>query len=1085
MSKRQVSQKPDTVEEQLGPAKPAMPLIVTKIRVPRRRHDLLPRRRLVNFIHSHLERKLILISAPAGYGKTSLLTDFSHDTDLPVCWYTLDEFDRDLHVFLEHLIAAIAQRFPKFGHRSLNFLRDTADPGTNLYPLVATMVQEIYDTIPEYFFLVLDDHHTVEVQEQINEFLDLFVSYVDENCHVIIASRTLPALPNLSLLVARRQAAGLSIDELRFTPQEIRELAQQNYNLDLSPEQANKLAERTGGWITGLLLTAAHRWQQSHADVAVRGRINIDIYDYLSRQVLNRQPDDLRQFLLESSVLDDLSPKICSDVLQIPRPDRLMDQVRMRNMFAMEYEGEQIRLRYHDLFRDFLQDTLRNENEARFRELTLRAAEAYAARGEWERAVSRYLVLDHFDPVIEIIGHMAAQLYDAGRWDTLAGWIDALPEERLAANPFFLIQRSKIHTERGERTEALALYALAEEVFMANGDDPGRAHAIAMKGYLLRIQGRYAEALAQSEKALQLVSGASNEEKYAMALALKNAGLCHFRQGHLDLGGNALAESARLYEELQDTSGEGMVYHDMGLAHELMGDLSGAVQYYRAALQRWEQLGSPGPWANTLNGLGVVYYLQGRYDEAAQTLEDALAKSRRSGDLRVEAFIWASLGDLHRDQGAYERAQQAYTQALEIADRSRVAFIRTYATTGLGNVARLQGNLANAASQLNHALSLADQHGSGYEASLCHTSLGVLAGEAGDLKAARRHLDLAVERFLAGGFRRDLASASLQRAQIAYRAGDYMQALSDLERTLDLAEILGFDQFIVVEGQRLAELLRYAQAKGLGDSIPLGLMERLETHHAEVASRPEPSIQVEPGQALKIYALGPPRALLDGENIQWPIQQSRDLFFCLLQHAQGLRKEEIGALFWPEHPPHKLDGVFRSTLYRLRRAVFRESVIFSDGVYSFNWESDFWFDVRTFQELLDQAEKETAEGEKRAKLEAALALCQGDYLEGIYDDWCVLERERLRESELTARESLAKLYAGRGNLQRAVEEYQRLVTLDPYREPAHRELMRCHFRLGDRVAAIKQYQTCVQILRDDLGLSPTSETEELYLQIID
>ena len=262
-------------------------------------------------------------------------------------------------------------------------------------------------------------------------------------------------------------------------------------------------------------------------------------------------------------------------------------------------------------------------------------------------------------------------------------------------------------------------------------------------------------------------------------------------------------------------------------------------------------------------------------------------------------------------------------------------------------------------------------------------------------------------------------------------------------------------------------------------------MERLETHHTKVASQPELSVQVEPGQALKIYALGPPRALLDGDNIQWPILQSRDLFFCLLQHEQGLRKEEIGTLFWPEHPPHKLDGVFRSTLYRLRRAVFRESVIFSDGLYNFNWEADFWYDVDAFEALLDQAEKESVEDEKRRMLEEALALCQGDYLEGIYDDWCVLERERLRERELVARETLARLYASRGNLQQAVEAYHQLVTLDPYREPAHRELMRCHFRLGDRVAAIKQYQTCVQILRDDLGLSPTSETEELYQQIVD
>jgi len=1084
MGEEQVSQQLNPGKGQPGPTSPALPLIVTKIRVPRRRHDLLPRRRLVNFIHAHLDRKLILISAPAGYGKTSLLTDFSHDTDLPVCWYTLDEFDRDLHVFLEHFIAAITHKFPAFGGRSLNFLRDTADPGANLYPLVATLVQEIYDTIPEYFFLVLDDHHAVEVQEQINEFLDLFVSYVDENCHMIIASRTLPALPNLSLLVARRQAAGLSIDELRFTPQEIQALAQQNYKLDLSPEQANKLAERTGGWITGLLLTTAHRWQQAHADVAVRGRINIDIYDYLSRQVLNRQPDDLRAFLLASSVLDDMSPQLCAEVLQIERPDRLMDQVRIRNLFVIEYEDEQVRLRYHDLFRDFLQDTLRNLDEARFRDLTLRAAQAYAARGEWERAVSRYLALGHFEPVVDIIDRLAVQLSDAGHWDTLAGWIDALPEEDLAANPTFLIHRGKIHMERGEHAEALALYALAEEIFIATGDEPGRAQALVMKGYILRFQGRYAEALAQSEKALQLASGTTNEERAAMALAHKNAGLCHFRQGHLDRGRAALAESARLYETLADSHGEGMVYHDLGLAHELMGDLSGAVDHYQAALQRWEQLGSPGPWANTLNGLGVVYYLQGKYEQAAQTLEEALAKSRRAGDLRVEAFIWASLGDLHRDQSAYERAHQAYAQALEIADRSRIAFIQTYATNGMGNIARLQGDRVLAANRLERALALADKHGSGYEASLCHISLGILAGETGDLNTALQHLDLAVERFSAGGFRRDLASACLHRAQIAFQAGDRLQALSDLEQTLELTRQLGFDQFVVVEGERLSELLGYAQSKGLGDSIPPGLMKRLETHHAEVTSRPEPSIQVEPGQALRIYALGQPRALLDGQNIQWPIQQSRDLFFCLVQHPQGLRKEEIGALFWPEHPPHKLDGVFRSTLYRLRRAVFRDSVIFADGVYSFNWDSDFWFDVRTFEALLDQAKQTTIIDEKHTILEEALALCQGDYLEGIYDDWCVLERERLREDQLAARESLAKLYASRGSLQDAVEAYQHLVALDPYREPAHRELMRCHYRLGDRVAAIKQYQTCVQILRDDLGLSPTPETEELYLQII-
>jgi LuxR family maltose regulon positive regulatory protein len=1068
------------------------PVIVTKIRVPRRRDDLLPRRRLVNFLHDHLDRKLLLISAPAGYGKTTLLTDFAHDTDLPVCWYTLDAFDRDLRVFLEHLIAAIALRYPDFGQRSSNLLQEMPDPAANLYPLVATLVQEIYETIPEYFFLVLDDHHTVEDQEPINEFLDLFVTYADENCHLVIASRTLPALPNLSLLVARRQAAGLSIDELRFTPQEIQALAWQNYQLALSPEQADELAERTGGWITGLLLTTAHRWEQAPGEMAAHGRINVDVYDYLSRQVLERQPPQLRDFLLASSVLDEMGPDLCAAVLQVDRPAELMDMVRMRNLFVTEFEGEQNRLRYHDLFRDFLQDALRQQDEARFRALTLRAAEAYAARGEWERAVSRYLALEQYTPVVEILQEKGAHLFDIGRWDTLAGWIDALPQEERAAHPRCLLYRGKIHMERGEHDQALALFDEVEERLRHKGDTAGRAYALVMKGYGLRFQGRYAEAIDQSRATLELVQGTTTEEQITMALAHKNTGLCRFRMGQLAQGQEALEQALRLYEAIAASDNEGlvdhdlgMVHHDLGLGYELMGNLAGAIQHYQAALVRWQQLGNPAPWANTLNGLGVVYYLQGRYEEAAEALEEALEKARVAGDLRVEAFVWASLGDLYRDQGAYERARQAYTQALEIADRSRAGFIQTYGANGLGNVSRLQGDRDLAARHLLKAMGLAQKHGSGYETGLCHISLGILAGDLEDLATARLHLDQAAECFESGGFRRDLAVARLHRAQVAFLAGEREDALADLQSVLELREELGFDQFMVVEGLKFTGLYGYVQEQGLGTHILPQLRERIGAQQARLVAHPEPAVRVRRQQALRILGLGQPRVELEGQSVQWTTTQSRDLFFCLLQYPQGLRKEEVGAIFWPEHPPHRLDGIFRSTLYRLRRAIFRESVVFEDGLYRFNWDTDYWYDVEAFDQLLDEAEEATEPRQQCALLEEALGLVRDEYLAGVYDDWCVLERERLRERRLDAQEALAGLLAGQGNLYRAIDEYRSLVAQDPYREKAHRELMRCHYRLGDRAAAVRQYQSCVQILRDDLGLSPAPETEALYLQIID
>jgi LuxR family maltose regulon positive regulatory protein len=1097
-----MSQKSRTRRTGSGPAasKPvtgAPPLIGTKIQVPRRRPDLLSRPRLVNFLHAHLDRKLILISAPAGYGKTSLLTDFAHDTDLPVCWYTLDPFDYDLRVFLEYLIGALARRFPTFGQRSRTLLQSVSDLEHSLHPLVATLVQEVYDAIPEYFVLVLDDHHSVEGQEQINEFLDLFVTYMDENCHVILASRTLPALPNLSLLVARGQATGLSIDELRFTPNEIQALAKQNYQIELEPEQASHMAERTGGWITGLLLTAARRWQQTQHDEKQipSGRINIGLYDYLTRQVMAQQPPPLHDFLLDSSVLEELDAGMCAEVLGVDRPDALLEQIRARNLFVVEFEGDDNRLRYHDLFREFLQATLRRRNPERFRALTYRAAEAYARRGEWGRAVGRYLEMGDHDQVAQIVEQTAKHMYSHGRGQTLATWIDALPPQVLAGHLHFLVQRAKIHADQGEHTAALELYNRAESAFAAEGNKAWQAYALANKGSLLRFQAHCSEAVACCQEALGLVQGVTEREKLAMAIACRNVGLCQVSVMGGKEGQRSLQQALQLYEGLGEVYDVAMAHHDLGLSHEVAGDLDTAAYHYREALQRWQQLDNLGPWAHTLNNLGVVHYLRGEYEQAAPLLHEALAKAQQGGVLRVEAAIWASLGDLYGDLGAYEQARQAYTEGLAVATRAGEGFIITYTLNAQGQIAGLQGDMLQAQEYLQKAREHATRHHSTYELGLCHTSLGILAAAQAAtttekrveaLAVARTHLDEAVDRFEAGGFCRELARASFHRGYVAFLGGAQQEALADLEKALGIVDQLGFDQFLVVDGQQVRSFLQYAAEQGVRADILPRLLARIAAHQTQLSQRPEPVIHAEPSQTLRIVAFGLPTVELDGVLVQWPTLQSRDLLFCLLQHPQGLSKEEIGALFWPDHDPHKLHNIFRSTLYRLRRVLFRDSVTYDhdDDLYRFNWDSDYWFDAEVFESLLGQANQAGDGRTKIQLLEEALSLYQDDYLKGIFADWSALERERLRELNLTALDSLARLYINWGQLSKAIELYQRLLIQDPYQETAHRELMRCFQRQGNRAAAVQQYQDCVEILQDELGLHPMPETENLYLRII-
>jgi ATP/maltotriose-dependent transcriptional regulator MalT/DNA-binding SARP family transcriptional activator len=983
------------------------------------------------------------------------------------------------------LIGAIGRRFKGFGKRTRALIREVAEPSGHLHPIAVSLVQEIHDRIPEYFVLVLEDHHTVEDQDEISVFLDLFLTYVDENCHVILSSRRLPALPNLSLLVARRQAAGMSIDELRFTPDEVQALAHRNYGLELDADQASVLAEQTAGWITGLLLSAAPGWAQGHGEIALAGRVGVDLYDYLTEQVLDEQPEPLQDFMLASSVLDELSPEACSSVLQVDRSEELINQVRTRNLFITEFEGDVSRIRYHDLFRDFLQSRLKRQSEVRFRHLTKRAAEIYAGQGDWERAVSRYQALQEYESVAEIIDRMAGALYDEGRWTTLADWIDSLPDSLCEAHPDFYVHRANIHAERGEQDQADGLYEKAEALYSSSGDTARVAHIMAARSLLRRYQGQYDEAMEYCRQALAIVGGTTTRDQGAMALAYRNLGLCQLRAGDLAEGQTALSNALDLYEAVDAPYDVGLVYHDLGLSHELVGDLTAAVEHYRAALRRWRRLGNLAPWANTLNGLGVVYYRQADYDRALTTLTEARDKAQRAGDLRVEAYTWASLGDLHRDLGAYELARQVYTQALDVAVTAHVGFIQTYALDALGNVLRLQGNLVSAQCKLREAMRHAEEHSSDYEIALCYTSLGVLAGEEGLLEDARRQLGKSVALFEAGGFERELARAWLHRAHVAFMARDEEAALSDLESTLAVVVPLGLEQFVIVDGQRLTPLLEFGVERGIGGEVLPRILESIRAHRERVASRPEPAIVAVPGPALEIFALGRPLVQMDGEDVQWPLLRSRDLLYCLLQHRNGMTKEQIGTIFWPDHAPERLEMAFRSTLYRLRRVLSREVVVFEDGLYSFERATNYWYDVEEFDGLLDRVIQAPVLGEMPELLSKGLALYRGDYMEGTGLDWVEVERERLRRRYLFAMESLARQYADRRNLQQAIELYERLVLKDPQREAAYRGLMHCYYRLGDRAAAIRYYQACVEVLREELGLSPSPETEDLYMRIID
>jgi LuxR family maltose regulon positive regulatory protein len=353
----------------------------TKVVLPRRPTSLLTRQRLLALLSDLLDHRLVIITAPAGYGKTSLLLDLAHQAELPFCWYALDELDRDPRRFIAHLIGSITQRFPGFGRQSAAVLQGMDSAELDLERLVAIIVNEAYEHIREHFVLVLDDYHLVGESEAINHFVNRFVQAVDENCHLVLSSRTLLTLHDLPLMVARSQVGGLGFEELAFRAEEIQALVLQNHEVRMPAAAAAELARETEGWITGLLLSAQTMWEGMADRVRLARVSGVGLYDYLAQQVLDQQPAPVRDFLLRTSLLEEYDAELCGAVLGQGADWRgLMDAVLRSNLFVLPVDEAGTWLRYHHLFRDFLQARLARERQEERAEILRRLVAVYAER---------------------------------------------------------------------------------------------------------------------------------------------------------------------------------------------------------------------------------------------------------------------------------------------------------------------------------------------------------------------------------------------------------------------------------------------------------------------------------------------------------------------------------------------------------------------------------------------------------------------------------------------------------------------------------------------------------------------------------
>jgi LuxR family maltose regulon positive regulatory protein len=808
---------------------PAVPLLETKLHVPRRRRGVVARARLDQRLDPDALPALALVSAPAGFGKTTLLTEWiaGDRGDRRTAWLALDRRDSDPAVFWTYVVAALRKVVPEVGGDALALLQSATAP---LDAVVATLVNDVAG-VPHEVALVLDDYHAVESVD-VHESMRFLVEHLPAQLRLLVATRADPPWP-LAALRARGDLLEIRAGDLRFTAEEAAAYLNDSMGLGLPTAAVDALEGRTEGWIVALQLAALSLQGRADPAAFIAGFAGDDrfVVDYLVDEVLDRQPEPLRRFLLDTSILNRLSASVCAAVTERDDARAMLGSIERANLFLVALDDRRQWYRYHHLFGEVLRARLADEHGHRVSALHRRASEWFAAHDDPAEAIRHALAAGDVGRAAELV-ELALPEWSRARQDaTLRAHLEALPAEVFADRP------------------VLTLGLVGAR--MVTGDTEGVER-------LLDDIDRWLDPRRPTEA--MVVHDQAGLRRLPAQAALYRAGLALLAG---DLPGTiANAERAAALSDPDDHLGRGAAAALVGLARWSQGDLGAAERGYVVAIAAFDLAGRHADILGCSLGLADIQLARGDLGAAARTLTAALEVAAAHGPLRGTADVHVGLAELHLERNALDaaaehlRISRGFGETLALrqhAYRWRVVEARLRA---------IAGDVAGAIALIDEAERRYDTDYSPRVRPVAATAARIRLA-AGDLAGAERWVAgsglaadgeatylreyelLTLARVLLASGRAAAAVALLQRVHRAAEAGgrtgsiveaqlllalahqaasDLPRALIAIEDALSRARAEGFVRVFLDAGAPMRELLRSAVRHGRAADLATAML---------------------------------------------------------------------------------------------------------------------------------------------------------------------------------------------------------------------------------------------------------------------
>ncbi len=1055
-------------------------ILLSKLQAPQIKTKTLYRERLVELLRTNLDKKVILLYAGAGYGKTTLLSQFLSSKEIPYVYYHLEKSDAEPVVFFSYLIAGIRNVEIEFGKKTERLSHFFNYPQRYLEIIVSTFINEFIEYITEDLYIILEDYHALYPAEQIDKILTYLLDHLPPHLHLIITSRVAPPI-SISQLHAQNEILELGSEQLRFTREEIKDLFSEVYSLSLKTSELDWIETHSEGWPTSLrLMLQSSNYFEGRKSSGYIKRIlesyyqsQSNLFNYFAQEIYNQEPRNTRQFLVDCSVLGWLTPQLCDAVTRRRNSADILADLTTRNAFLFRMPG--MGYRFHHLFKDFLSSKIIETD--RERKIYRRAGDFYAKEERLEEAIKFYLQAKEYERAASIIEKIGFSLVEQGRSGTLCSYVEKIPKSLIVRRPLLLMNyaRSLIYVGRSEEAKDNCLRAtklLKSRVKMRKK----YADALYELGGINLNQGRFTAAKKWFAKALSVCPKSS---KLTRASILNSIGSIYTA-----IGGKNLREGIKYFEKaLRITQHHGYrdleasILNNWAMNEFKQGNLSVVYPKLAKTVDLLQTHFSPGCGAGFYNAARTGLYL-GYIKEARSILDSGIKTCSTYNDLWSMARIWEGFTLLYQELDDLKKAEQFATRALGIYEKLGIVRLITSALNELCKINIKAGELVDAERNLAKAWVLQESQGEFETVPLLLTEakLRIIQNKLTD---AERLLHQALKLSQRFGQIFNLFLINIELSKVFYLQGRIADVVSTLKKVVITCRTKSYDYLLLHELQQERWMLQIISRENIEKKYIMSLIKKAKLDVRWVDA----------------FLFGIPKVIIDDREVAdaaWKTVKAKKLFFYLLLHkAEKVSQDTLIDALWQNASYKSGSDSLRKALQHVR-TIFRSNIadkgdilMSGKGSYQISPRISIKLDTEKFQALVKKA-KELREqnNEYEDYLKEAISLYKNGFAMDWYDSWVEEMRRFYQSMYEDCLIMMGDLSLSEKRYKEATIWYKKLVSLNFYNEEYHQKLMEAYSKIGRYKEIAKDFEQLRKALKKELGVEPQRETVTLYKSLI-